>query len=59
MISALEGVRNSLQYYIKNGRPPEHVATNKDMRTYIESLIGLEEYYEIEAKTLGIGKQGI
>jgi methylisocitrate lyase len=59
MISALDGVRKSLEHYIKNGRPPEHVATNKDMRTYIESLIGLEEYYDIEAKTLGLGKHGI
>ncbi len=59
MISALDGVRNSLEYYIKKGEPPQHVAANKDMRTYIESLIGLEEYYDIEAKTLGLGKHAI
>ena len=29
---------------------------DRSMRNYIESLIGLDEYYAIEEKTLGLGK---
>jgi 2-methylisocitrate lyase-like PEP mutase family enzyme len=59
MISAISAVRDSMQTYLKTGRPPEQVATNSEMRTYIESIIGLEEYYEIEEQTLGLGKHGL
>jgi len=44
---------------MQTGKPPEHVAANREMRTYLESLIGLEEYYEIEERTLGLGKHTV
>lgn len=56
VLSAVAAIRETMQIYLKTGRPPEDLNTNTQMRTYIESLIGLDEYYEIEEKTLGIGK---
>lgn len=59
ILSAVEAVRAAMRTYIESGRPPERVAANVELRRYIESLIGLEEYYEIEEKTLGLGKHAI
>ena len=59
ILSAVEAVRDSMTTYIETGKPPEKVAKNVELRRYIETLIGLEEYYEIEEKTLGLGKHAI
>jgi methylisocitrate lyase len=59
ILSAVEAVRNTMTTYIQTGRPPANVAANMELRRYIESLIGLEEYYAIEEKTLGLGKHAI
>jgi 2-methylisocitrate lyase-like PEP mutase family enzyme len=59
ILSAVEAVRNAMITYMQTGRPPASVAANVELRRYIESLIGLEEYYAIEEKTLGLGKHAI
>ncbi|HSQ04619.1 MAG TPA: isocitrate lyase/PEP mutase family protein [Burkholderiales bacterium] len=59
ILSAVEAVRDSMMTYMQTGRPPERVATNMELRRYIETLIGLEEYYDIEERTLGLGKHAI
>lgn len=59
ILSAVEAVRSAMTTYMQTGRPPANVASNIELRRYIETLIGLEEYYEIEEKTLGLGKHGI
>lgn len=59
ILSAVEAVRHAMTTYMQTGRPPANVAANIELRRYIESLIGLEEYYEIEEKTLGLGKHAI
>lgn len=56
MISAIAAVREAMQEYLQTGRPPRQTASNTEMRTFIESLIGLDEYYEIEERTLGLGR---
>jgi len=59
ILSAVEAVRNTMTTYMQTGLPPANVASNVELRRYIESLIGLEEYYEIEEKTLGLGEHAI
>lgn len=59
MLSAVEAVRESMMTYMQTGRPPERIAKNIELRRYIETLIGLEEYYGIEERTLGLGKHAI
>ena len=59
ILTVVEAVRNTMTTYMQTGRPPASIAGNIELRTYIETLIGLEEYYEIEEKTLGLGKHGI
>lgn len=59
ILSAVDAVRQAMTTYMQTGRPPAHVAGNIELRRYIESLIGLEEYYEIEEETLGLGKHAI
>jgi methylisocitrate lyase len=56
VLSAVAAIRETMQTYLKTGLPPKDLNANTQMRTYIESLIGLDEYYEIEEKTLGLGK---
>lgn len=56
MLSAVSGIRRTLQVYMTTGAPPPEVAKDTGTRTYIESLIGLDRYYEIEERTLGLGK---
>ena len=59
ILSAVEAVRSAMTTYMQTGRPPQSVAANVQLRRYIESLIGLEEYYAIEEQTLGLGKHAI
>ena len=59
IMSAVGAVRDAMATYVKTGRPPDHIATNVDLRRDIETLIGLNEYYEIEEKTLGLGTHAI
>ena len=56
VLSAVTAIRDTMQTYITTGLPPKALDANTQMRTYIESLIGLDEYYEIEERTLGLGK---
>ncbi len=57
VLSAVAAIRETMQTYLKTGLPPKDLNANTQMRTYIESLIGLDEYYEIEERTLGLGKK--
>lgn len=59
ILTAVAAVRDVMAEYVKNGRPPEHIAKNVDLRRDIETLIGLNEYYKIEEDTLGLGKTAI
>ena len=59
ILSAVEAVRDAMTTYVQTGRPPDKVAKNIELRRYIETLIGLEEYYEIEERTLGLGKHAV
>jgi methylisocitrate lyase len=59
ILSAVEAVRDSMMTYMQTGRPPERVAKNVELRRYIETVIGLEEYYAIEEQTLGLGRHAI
>jgi len=59
ILTVVEAVRNTMNTYIRTGKPPEHIASSVDLRRDIETIIGLNEYYEIEEKTLGLGKHGI
>jgi 2-methylisocitrate lyase-like PEP mutase family enzyme len=59
LLSAVEAVRDAMTTYVQTGRPPDKVAKNIELRRYIETLIGLEEYYEIEERTLGLGKHAV
>lgn len=59
ILAAVEAVRNAMTTYMQTGRPPQNIAANVELRRTIESLIGLEEYYAIEEKTLGLGKHAI
>lgn len=55
MISAVRAIKDSMIAYLASGRPPVQIASDTETRTYIESIIGLDEYYEIERTTLGLG----
>ena len=57
VVSAVDAIRATMETYIKTGLPPKEVHAKTEVRSYIESLIGLDEYYEIEEKTLGLGKK--
>jgi len=59
ILTVVEAVRNTMNTYSRTGKPPEHIAASVDLRRDIETIIGLNEYYEIEEKTLGLGKHGI
>ena len=56
VLAAVTAVRDTMRVYHKTGLPPKDLNANTSMRSYIESLIGLDEYYAIEEKTLGLGK---
>jgi methylisocitrate lyase len=59
VLSAVKAVRDTMRVYQKTGLPPKEVHADTSMRSYIESLIGLDEYYEIEERTLGLGKKAM
>lgn len=52
LLSAVTAIKATMQTYLNTGLPPNDLHANTEMRTYIEKLIGLDEYYEIEEKTL-------
>ena len=52
LIAAVRGVRATLDAYVRDGRPPEEVASDAHTREWIETLIGLPEYYAIEEATV-------
>ncbi|MGD9510075.1 MAG: oxaloacetate decarboxylase [Geminicoccaceae bacterium] len=51
LIAAAHGVRHALEHYVRDGRPPQDLADNVEMREWIETIIGLPEYYAIEEQT--------
>ena len=50
-IAAARAVRDTLETYLRDERPPERHEVAVEMREWIETLIGLPEYYRIEAET--------
>jgi 2-methylisocitrate lyase-like PEP mutase family enzyme len=52
MIAAVRSVRATLDAYVRDGRPPQEVAGDAHTREWIETLIGLPEYYAIEESTV-------
>jgi methylisocitrate lyase len=56
ILAAVTAIRDTMQTYKKTGLPPTDLNANTQMRSYVESLIGLDEYYKIEERTLGLGK---
>jgi methylisocitrate lyase len=59
ILTAVAAVREAMATYISTGRPPAAIAANAGLRRDIETLIGLNEYYDIEEKTLGLGTRAI
>lgn len=59
ILTAVAAVREAMATYISTGRPPAAIAANTELRRDIETLIGLNEYYDIEEKTLGLGTHAI
>ena len=59
ILTAVAAVREAMATYISTGRPPAAIAANAELRRDIETLIGLNEYYDIEEKTLGLGTHAI
>lgn len=52
IMSAVDAVRGAMRTYLSEGRPPAHIADNVEVRAFIDDLIGLPEYYEIEQRTV-------
>jgi methylisocitrate lyase len=50
-IAAARAVRDTLETYLRDERPPERHEVAVEMREWIETLIGLPEYYRIEEET--------
>jgi hypothetical protein len=51
-MSAVDAVRGAMRIYLSEGKPPAHIANNVEVRAFIDDLIGLPEYYEIERRTV-------
>jgi methylisocitrate lyase len=52
LIAATQGVRAAMEAYLKKGAPPDDIAAAVETREWIETIIGLPEYYAIEARTV-------
>lgn len=50
-IAAAHAVRNTLQQYLQQQGPPVPQDTAVEAREWIETIIGLPEYYRIEEET--------
>jgi hypothetical protein len=48
----VQGVRAAMDAYLKKGAPPDEIAAAVETRAWIETIIGLPEYYAIEARTV-------
>lgn len=56
LMAAARAVEQALQAYRRDGRPPDDIASAVETRHWIESIIGLPEFYEIEEKTTERGR---
>ncbi|MGD9507094.1 MAG: oxaloacetate decarboxylase [Geminicoccaceae bacterium] len=56
IMSAVDAVRSAMRTYLAEGYPPAHIANNTEIRGYIDDIIGLPEYYEIERRTVERGQ---
>lgn len=52
LIAAVQGVRAAMQAYMEKGAPPDDIAAAVEAREWIETIIGLPEFYDIEARTV-------
>jgi hypothetical protein len=48
----VDAVRAAMRSYPREGKPPAHIANNVEVREFIDNVIGLPEYYEIERRTV-------
>jgi methylisocitrate lyase len=51
LLLAAQAVRDGLRAYLAEGRPPEHINRGPDLRAWVETIIGLDRLYEVEART--------
>lgn len=51
LLTAARALRENLREYIATGRPPQNIDEGPELRTWVETLIGLPELYAIERKT--------
>ena len=51
VIAAASAVREAFSAYMRGGRPQVDQEAALEVREYIETLIGLPEYYRIEEQT--------
>lgn len=51
LLTAARALRENLKAYIAEGRPPQNVNEGPELRQWVETLIGLPELYQIEART--------
>jgi methylisocitrate lyase len=52
IMSAVDAVRAAMRSYPREGKPPAHIANNVEVREFIDNVIGLPEYHEIERRTV-------
>ena len=56
VIAAAQAVRDAFTAYLQEGRPPTPQGAAVELREWVETLIGLPDYYRIEAETTERGQ---
>jgi hypothetical protein len=56
VIAATQAVRDIFSAYLQEGRPPTPQGAAVELREWVETLIGLPDYYRIEAETTERGQ---
>jgi len=56
VIAPIQAVRDAFSAYLREGRPQAPQASAIELRKWVETLIGLPDYYRIEAETTERGR---
>jgi methylisocitrate lyase len=58
LLASVMAVKDAMNFVQQEGRFPDNLAANTELRSWLESLIGLDEYYRLEERTTVPGKAG-